>query len=92
MTDENERTIRCQEAMRLLAAYLDDELARPEHLDVERHLEACRSCYSRAEFERRLKAQLSDLGRREPEPEFATRLRGIVRQFTRGPESDPHLG
>jgi anti-sigma factor (TIGR02949 family) len=92
MTDENERTIRCQEAMRLLAAYLDDELTRLEHLDVERHLEACRSCYSRAEFERRLKAQLADLGRREPEPEFGARLRGLVRRFTRGSEADPRLG
>jgi len=91
MTDENERTIRCQEAMRLLAAYLDDELTRPEHLDVERHLAACRSCFSRAEFERRLKAQLSDLGRREPAPEFSARLRGLVRRFTRGSDTGPRL-
>jgi anti-sigma factor RsiW len=89
MTDETERTIRCEEALRLLADYLDGELEHQEHRDVERHLHACRSCYSRAEFERGLKSQLSGLGRREPDPAFAARLDAIVRGFTRGTDADP---
>jgi len=89
MHGEAERMIRCEEAVRLLAAYLDGELDRLEHGDVERHLDACRSCYSRAEFERRLKARLLEAGRRKPEPASAARLEAVVRGFTRGTGSDP---
>ena len=85
-----EATIRCEEALRLLAAYLDRELQGQSQRDVERHLEACRSCFSRAEFERLLHSRLAGLGRREPEAEFAARLAGLVRRFTRGGESQPH--
>ena len=83
--------MRCEEALRLLAAYLDGELPRHEHVDVTRHLDACRSCFSRAEFERRLKHRLGALGRREPDPDFALRLKRLVRRFTRGvePETRP---
>jgi anti-sigma factor RsiW len=80
----------CDDALRLLAAYLDGELDENEHFDVERHLEACRSCYSRAEFHRLLHSRLEGLGRREPDAEFGARLAGLVRHFTRGAEPKPH--
>jgi anti-sigma factor RsiW len=89
MTDRAEKTIRCEEALRLLAAHLDGELGPEERGDVERHLEACRSCYSRAEFERRLQSQLAGLGRREPDPAFGARLQGLIRRFTGGPGAPP---
>jgi anti-sigma factor (TIGR02949 family) len=89
MTNDGERPIGCEEALRRLAAYLDGELDAPDHRDVERHLEACRSCYSRAEFERRLQSQLATVGRREPDPAFGARLRGLVRRFTHGPDGLP---
>jgi anti-sigma factor RsiW len=85
-----EGTIRCEDALRLLAEYLDGELPRDQNFDVERHLEACRSCYSRAEFHRLLHSRLAGLGRREPDPEFGARLAELVRYFTRGGESTPH--
>jgi anti-sigma factor (TIGR02949 family) len=72
----------CEEALRLLAAYLDGELEPGDRSDIERHLEACRSCYSRAEFERRLQAQLAGLGRRPPDPDFSARIHELVRRFT----------
>jgi anti-sigma factor (TIGR02949 family) len=80
-------TIRCEEALRLLAAYLDGELEPEDRVEVERHLDACRTCYSRAEFERRLQSELSTLGRREPDPAFGARLQGLIRRFTHGPDA-----
>lgn len=53
--------MRCEDALRLLAQYLDRELSEGDHADVERHLRTCRSCFSRAEFERRLKRELATL-------------------------------
>jgi len=53
--------MQCDDALRLLAQYLDRELSDGEHVEVERHLRTCRSCFSRAEFERRLKGELAVL-------------------------------
>lgn len=57
----NARTqIDCEEALRRLAGFLDRELGPQSAAEVERHLETCRSCYSRAEFERRLRERLRE--------------------------------
>ncbi len=73
--------ITCEEALRLLAAHLDRELDAHGHNAVERHLTVCRSCFSRAEFERRLKAQLGELGREAVDRNFDDRIRGLIQQF-----------
>ncbi|MGH7528085.1 MAG: anti-sigma factor family protein [Gemmatimonadales bacterium] len=78
-------TIDCEEALRLLAVYLDGELHGTEHEGVERHLKACRSCYSRAEFERRLKAELGRLGREDVRPAFEQRIRQLITSFASPP-------
>lgn len=72
----------CEEALRHLAAYLDGELESGTESEVERHLERCRSCFSRAEFERRLKDRMRhDLGvGAVPEP-FEARIRSLLRSL-----------
>ena len=64
----------CQEALRFLAAYLDNELSGGEHQSVQQHLEACRSCYSRAEFERRLKLEIRKLSQDDVSTGFEERV------------------
>lgn len=71
----------CEDALRLLAQHLDGELQQETSEAVAEHLSKCRSCYSRAEFERRLKDQLGRLGEEPVRPEFADRLSGLIRQF-----------
>ncbi|MFL5495132.1 MAG: anti-sigma factor family protein [Gemmatimonadales bacterium] len=85
----NPMPITCEEALRLLAAYLDEELHAGEHECVERHLELCRGCYSRAEFERRLKAEINRLGREDIPPSFEQRVRRLLDSFVRSPEGKP---
>jgi len=64
-TDDHGRgDIGCLEALEMFYAYLDGELESGESAaDFERHLEHCKSCYSRAELEgfvtERLKAAAS---------------------------------
>lgn len=72
----------CEEALRLLAAHLDEELDSRLARALEAHLDTCRSCYSRAEFERRLKAQLANLGRESVRPALSTRLQTLIRTFS----------
>ena len=79
MNDKHPMT--CDEALRLLAAYLDGELHDGSHESVEHHLEMCRSCFSRAEFERRLRGEMRRLRREEVSSDFADRVRGMLESF-----------
>jgi anti-sigma factor (TIGR02949 family) len=81
------RNLRCEEALRLLAAYIDRELDHEPSEEVERHLETCRSCCSRADFERQLKSQLESLGKRELQPAFARRIHNLVGELTSGEDT-----
>jgi anti-sigma factor (TIGR02949 family) len=71
----------CEEALRLLATFLDRELSQAEHAEVEVHLHRCLTCYSRAEFERRLKARLAALGSVDPSPELQRRVHAAIARF-----------
>jgi anti-sigma factor (TIGR02949 family) len=72
----------CEEALHVLAAHLDGELDGATGEQFERHLATCRSCYSRAEFEKRLKAILAGLAREPVPDELAIRVRGLIGRFT----------
>lgn len=80
MTPET-RSIGCEEALRLLAEYLDGELHDARGNEVRAHMERCRSCYSRVEFERRLKQALVDLRHSDVEPQLELRIRNLLRDF-----------
>ncbi|MBI4540206.1 MAG: zf-HC2 domain-containing protein [Gemmatimonadetes bacterium] len=82
------RLLACEEALKLLAAFLDGELGGDEQDDVERHLERCRSCFSRAEFEKQLKAQLGALGREPVPADFGERIRTLIARFDRRTGTD----
>ena len=70
--------MRCEDALRLLAQYLDRELSDGEHTEVERHLHTCRSCFSRAEFERRLKGELAALSAAAVPTALQDRVRALL--------------
>lgn len=72
----------CEDALRILAAHLDGELDPSSNRELERHLTTCRSCYSRAEFERRLKDRLAAVGRETVRPELTERVHTMIRKFT----------
>ena len=86
---DNLNMMTCEKAIRSLAAYLDDELAGDVQRNVERHLEFCRSCYSRAEFERRLKSELSKLGKDEVPVGLEQRVRRLLQSFTLSADTVP---
>lgn len=67
--------------MRVLAEYLDGELQKPADRELEHHLAICRSCYSRAAFERQLKAQLAELGAEPVPPKLKARVQALMKRF-----------
>lgn len=78
---KNVKPIGCEEALKHLLTYLDKELGPVKRREVERHLSICRSCFSRGEFEKRLKAQLREAGREPVRAAFSERIKSILSQF-----------
>lgn len=71
----------CEEALRVLARHLDGDLDDRTIREVERHLSVCRSCYSRWEFERRLKESVAKLGSESVPTGVADRVQALIRRF-----------
>lgn len=73
--------IGCEEALRRLLEFIDGELPAGEEGAVERHLRTCRSCFSRLEFEGRLKQRLSALASDEAPAAARDRIRELMKGF-----------
>ena len=75
------RTIDCEEALQRLLDFLDAELHGESLQELEQHLERCRSCFSRFEFEKRLKAHIAELGSEPVPAELHDRIRKVLDNF-----------
>lgn len=73
--------LNCEEALKRLFEFVDHELAGEEHDALERHLRRCRSCFSRAEFERQLKEKLRALGTDETPDSTRGRIKALIQGF-----------
>lgn len=75
------RDLRCEEVIEKLLEYLDRELDPQAEQEMARHMETCRGCFSRAEFERRLREKVSETGRARAPDRLRRRVRAMVAQF-----------
>ena len=73
--------IGCEEALKRLLALIDGELSEEERDDVQRHVRICRSCFSRMEFERRLKQRLSALPAGDVPEALRRRIDDVIKGF-----------
>ena len=73
--------IDCEQALRHLFDFIDHELDDGERDAMQRHLQTCRSCFSRATFEGRLKERLHELRRDEPAEDVNERIRRLLQSF-----------
>lgn len=73
--------IDCEDAIRRLLEYLDNELEQGDHESLEAHLHTCRSCYSRMEFERRLKDMVKAVERENVPQNLKERIKKITGTF-----------
>jgi anti-sigma factor (TIGR02949 family) len=71
----------CEEVIDKLLEYLDRELDAAAQHEVERHLETCRGCFSRAEFERRLRARVAETGDVKAPESLRRRIRALVARY-----------
>jgi anti-sigma factor (TIGR02949 family) len=75
------REMNCEEVLGHLFEYLDGELDGATEGEIEHHLERCRGCFSRAEFERRLKRKLSETAETEAPQSLRSRVRALIERF-----------
>lgn len=78
-TDGHE--LRCEEVLEHLFEYLDRELDAETSSDIEHHLRHCRDCFSRSEFERRLKQRVAETGSAEAPERMRRRLLQLIARF-----------
>ncbi len=80
---KSKETISCEEALKQVFEYIDHALDESDHCNIEDHLSKCRSCYSRVEFERRLKEHLHDIGKEKAPDSLEDKVHQILRQVSK---------
>jgi anti-sigma factor (TIGR02949 family) len=73
--------IDCAQALKRIFEFIDHELDEGDHEVMHRHLEVCKSCFSRMEFEQRLKEKLGRLRDEQPTHEVTERVKGLLQSF-----------
>lgn len=71
----------CEEVIEQLFEFLDKELDSARAADIERHMARCRDCFTRAEFERRLRAKVREAGAARAPQRLHDRIKGILDQY-----------
>lgn len=77
----SDRELTCEEVIEQLFDFLDHRLDAGRSADFRRHLERCRECFSRAEFERRLRERLTEAGTEKAPESLRRRIRSVIREF-----------
>lgn len=76
-----QQELTCEQALGHLFDFLDHELEPAERDAMQRHISTCRSCYSRVDFERRLKEKLAELKREESPETASARVKRLLESF-----------
>ena len=75
------RKMSCAEVLSKLYVYLDNEVDGPTEADIEHHLHDCRECFSRAEFEKKLKQRVAHSGMESTPDDVQQRLKSLIKRF-----------
>lgn len=88
-TGRKVREIDCDEVMRQLFDFLDDEVDVAAHDEIHQHIEECRSCFSRVEFERQLKERIQGAGKDSAPESLQQRVTELMKGFSLGDYDKP---
>jgi anti-sigma factor (TIGR02949 family) len=86
MTDskkpETVREIDCDEVMRQLFDFMDGEAEKAAEHEIHQHIDECRSCFSRVEFERVLKERVRDSKDEALPDSLQDRITDLMKNFS----------
>lgn len=77
----NVQSMTCEEVIEQLFDYLDRELDNEVSERMDRHLERCRDCFTRAEFEKRLREKVNEAVEVEAPDSLRRRIRRVLDEF-----------
>lgn len=77
----NTDRISCEEVIERLFDYLDRELDSELRNRINAHLERCRDCFTRAEFEKRLRSRVNETADVEAPERLRRRIRRVLDEF-----------
>jgi anti-sigma factor (TIGR02949 family) len=75
------KNMRCEEVVEHLLTFLDGEIEEGRHNLIEQHLEECRSCCSRADFELALRHKVREVATKRPSSRLSRKIRDLIDQF-----------
>lgn len=73
--------ISCDDVLAHLVEFLNGEVDEKKKAEIDLHLETCRSCYSRADFERVLKKRLQDANTQDVPDRLKNRINRLLDDF-----------
>lgn len=73
--------IRCEEVVDQLLTYLDGEIEGGQRNPIEQHLEECRGCCSRADFELALRNKVREAGTKRSPAALRKKIRQLIDDF-----------
>lgn len=77
---QNDR-LTCEEVVEQLFTFLDKELDDASSAEIQRHLDRCRECFTRAEFESRLRAKVREAAAATAPEHLHRRIRRMLDQL-----------
>lgn len=75
------KNIRCEEVVDQLLTFLDGEIEGGRRNAIEQHLEECRGCCSRADFELALRDRVRETGTKRSPSRLREKIRQLIDQF-----------
>ncbi|MFT7533132.1 MAG: anti-sigma factor (TIGR02949 family) [Gammaproteobacteria bacterium] len=75
------KNVSCEEVMSKLFAFLDQEIDALSEDDIAAHINGCRECYSRAEFEKTLRQKVASSAEVKTPDDVRGRLDFLIKQF-----------
>lgn len=81
MKKSNHKNISCEEALKRVFDYIDDHIQNTSRDEFEYHIELCRHCFDRVEFEKLLKSRLQALRYKRSSERLRERVEDIIAEF-----------
>ena len=76
-----EDIIDCEEALSRLFEFIDHELNPIHNHQMDEHMSRCRSCYSRLEFEKRLREHLQEAVQKKASDELQDKVKSLIKKL-----------
>ncbi|MBT5245033.1 MAG: mycothiol system anti-sigma-R factor [Rhodospirillaceae bacterium] len=83
MTDKHDHSdkISCEDVLAHLIEFLNGEVNAEKQAQIDAHLQTCRGCYSRADFERVLKKRIKNANSEAVPDSLKNKIDGLLKDF-----------